>query len=184
MHLENIAEKALKKLFFLKRTLRHADRDTKLLAYVTLVRPILEYASIIWFPFTDSGISTLERVQRKAIRFIFNRYRRLDSPTQLLRHADLPTLESRAKIHRLKFLYLLLHNCFKIDHAKYVKTKTTRQTRHTHDHTLQEYSCNNNTFYYSFFPRCIREWNALDRLIAEQRTVDDFLAMLQNTHST
>lgn len=184
VHLENITEKALKKLFFLKRTLRHADRDTKLLAYVTLVRPILEYASIIWFPFTDSGISTLERVQRKAIRFIFNRYRRLDSPTQLLRHADLPTLESRAKIHRLKFLYLLLHNCLKIDHAKYVKTKTTRQTRHTHDHTLQEYSCNNNTFYYSFFPRCIREWNALDRLIAEQRTVDDFLAMLQNTHST
>lgn len=56
------------------------------------------------------NIGALERVQRKAASFVYNHCRRTDSPTALLQGADLGTLKSRAKLHRLKFFSLLVHN--------------------------------------------------------------------------
>lgn len=161
-HISNVAASALRKLFFLKRSLRLSPPSTKLLAYTTFIRPILEYANTVWFPHTTTHIMTLENVQRKAIRFIHNKYRRTDSPTNLLSASGLHTLAIRARQARLKFLYQLLHNCYKIDVTKYISLSQSRRTRHQHDYTLTEYFCHNDTFKYSFFPRAIHEWNQLD----------------------
>lgn len=140
-----------------------------------LIRPILEYANVAWFPFTNKHVGALERVQRKAARFIYNRYRRTDSPTALLKRADLPTLASRAKLHSLRFLYLMLHNSLKINPASYVKANCRRQTRNKHCHTLDEYPFKNNVFGHSFFPRAVRAWNALHPTVLTQPTVDKFV---------
>lgn len=120
-HVEYITKKALSKLFFLTQSLHHSTPETKLLAYVMRIRPIFKYANVAWFPFTDKNMGALGRVQQKAVRFIYNSYRRTDSLTALLQRADLSTLARRAKLHRLKFLYMLLRNSFKINPASYVK---------------------------------------------------------------
>lgn len=72
-HIDNITGTALKRLFLLQRRLKQAPPNTKLIAYTTLVRSVLEYASPVWFPFTQQQINKIEAVQRKAIRFIFSR---------------------------------------------------------------------------------------------------------------
>ena len=36
-----------------------------------MVRPILEYASIVWSPHTQCDIHKIEMVQRRAVKFIF-----------------------------------------------------------------------------------------------------------------
>lgn len=38
--------------------------------YCSLVRPILEYGSILWDPYTSTDSVMLERVQRKFLRFV------------------------------------------------------------------------------------------------------------------
>lgn len=149
-HISNIISKALRKLFFLKRSLALATKSTKLLAYTSFVRPVLEYANTVWFPHTQTNISKLESIQRKAVRFIHNKYRRTDSPTHLLTQSGLRTLSTRAKHARLKFLFQLLKNNYRIDTSRYISFSEARPTRNKHAHTLTEYTCKNDTFKYSF----------------------------------
>jgi hypothetical protein len=39
------------------------------------VRPIMEYACVVWDPITRKNITELERVQRKAARFVMGDYK-------------------------------------------------------------------------------------------------------------
>ena len=42
--------------------------------YKSMMRPIVEYASPAWNPYTDRNFSKLEQVQRNAARFVTNIY--------------------------------------------------------------------------------------------------------------
>lgn len=178
-HIQQVTRKAMQKLFFLKRILRHSTFETKHLAYVTLIRPILEYANVVWFPHTKNNIHTLEMIQRKAVRFLYNRYKRTDSPTELSQCAGLHTLASRAKLQRLKFLYMLLHNSFKLNYSDFINIKSTRQTRQMHPHRIEEFSCNNNAFLFSYFPQAVREWNELNPCVTAQTTFPKFVELAE-----
>ena len=46
--------KATKTLGFLRRNLAFVPRHTKEVAYQTLVRPQLEYAALIWHPYSET----------------------------------------------------------------------------------------------------------------------------------
>lgn len=178
-HISKIISKALRKLFFLKRSLAHATTATKLLAYTSFVRPVLEYANTVWFPHTVTNIKKLESIQRKAVRFIHNKYKRTDSPTHLLMKSGLRKLSTRAKHARLKFLFQLLKNNYRIDISKYISFSQARPTRNKHAHTLTEYACKNDTFKYSFFPLAISEWNQLDATITNIESLSEFMAQIE-----
>ena len=59
---------------FLRRNISSCTQQTKKLCYLAMVHPILEYASTVWSPYTNSNIYKLEMVQRRAARFITNNY--------------------------------------------------------------------------------------------------------------
>jgi hypothetical protein len=48
--IDQVAKKANNTLAFLRRNIQQCPRNTKALCYTTLVRPVTEYASIIWDP--------------------------------------------------------------------------------------------------------------------------------------
>ena len=85
-HINKTAQRANTTSAFLHRNIRTCPRKTKQLAYTTLVRPILEYASIIWDPHTASNIHKLETVQRRSARHIMHNYSRHASVTTMLQH--------------------------------------------------------------------------------------------------
>ena len=60
-----------------------------------MVRPILEYASIVWSPYHNKDIQRIEAVQRRAARFIVNCYSRYQSVSNILQKLNWPTLEER-----------------------------------------------------------------------------------------
>ena len=72
-HIDYTTNKALRVLGLIKHVLYDAPEKVRLFAYVTLCRPLLEYACEIWDPTTQFLITKLEDVQSKAIRYIKNR---------------------------------------------------------------------------------------------------------------
>ena len=64
-HINKISNKANSVLGFIKRNLRHANRDLKELAYTSLVRSILEYSSTVWDPFYQKDMLLFVRRCRR-----------------------------------------------------------------------------------------------------------------------
>jgi len=62
-------EKDLENINFTKRILKKGNTSTKRLAYMSLVRPILEYGAACWDPYREGQISALDRVKKKAAKF-------------------------------------------------------------------------------------------------------------------
>jgi hypothetical protein len=64
-----IAKKAFKALHFLMRVLKEGNRNTKSLAYTSLVRPVLGYGAACWDPCREVQIIVSDRENRKATQF-------------------------------------------------------------------------------------------------------------------
>ena len=104
-HIRTIVSKANQKLGFLKRNLRNTPTEVRKMAYISLVRSSLEYGSTIWDPYTQLQKNEIEKIQSRAIRWIFDKSpRERVSITGLRNQLGLDTLEKR----RLNRLYLLL----------------------------------------------------------------------------
>ena len=63
--------------------------------YQMYIRPICEYAAVIWSPHLQTNIHQIEMIQRKAARLIFNDYSRHSSVTAMLTALDWKSLEKR-----------------------------------------------------------------------------------------
>ena len=65
--------------------------------------PILEYAAVVWAPHTLSAITSIEKIQRYATRFICGDYSRYSSVTEMLQSLSLPTLSQRRDTAKVIF---------------------------------------------------------------------------------
>lgn len=159
LHIDNVCSSALRKLYFLRHKLKNSPPNVKLLAYYSLIRPKLEYACVVWDPFTKQNIKCLERVQKKAVRFIYSKFSRYDSPSQIMRDNGIELLEQRRKNLRLRFLSMLFRGDLAINPSSYLSRSASRLTRHHHPNSLTPYFARTDVFKFSFFPRTVTDWN-------------------------
>ena len=91
----------------MRRNLTNSPQQSRLTAYISLVRSLLEYGAIIWDPHLKKDIDRLERIQRQAARFITRDYFSRDPGcvTKMLKDFNLPTLQERRRNLRLSFLF-------------------------------------------------------------------------------
>lgn len=176
-HIDHVCRKALKKLGYLRRTLPNAPRDTKLLLYKSLIRPVLEYASVVWFPYKHCEISLLDNIQRKSIRFIFHNYSRNFSPTTALQSLNIPSQLSRYQNEALKFLYGIINSSSGLGHGNLITFTDDSCTRSSHALNVTPFFARTNTFKYSFFPRAIELWNSLPGSIRSLPLTDFIVAV-------
>ena len=73
-HCTKICNKANKRLGLLRRTLKPCDKSVKEQAYLSMVRPLVEYATSAWSPYNNSDVSKLKQVKKNAARFVANNY--------------------------------------------------------------------------------------------------------------
>ena len=130
-HVDFIISKAQKMLNLLYRTCKDIhDVKTKKLLYITWVRSRLEYASVVWSPYTKRNISGLEKVQRRATRFIIGRDY---SEYERLSKLSLLALQYRREIHDI-FFFKCLNNIYAVDLSKYISFRSCCKSLRNVDH--------------------------------------------------
>ena len=67
----SVVGQAWKSLHFIRRILKRSSGKAKELAYLSLVRPIMEYGAICWDPYRISQNNSLERIQQRVLKFCF-----------------------------------------------------------------------------------------------------------------
>ncbi|KAL8575234.1 hypothetical protein ACOMHN_042355 [Nucella lapillus] len=176
-HTTSISSQANRSLGFLRRNVKVASRTIKEKAYKALVRPSLEYASAVWDPYTADDIATLEKVQRRAARWVSHRYRQTSSVEGMLQVLDWPTLRARRKRARLTTFYKIHHGltCINSRHRPTVSQRP-RRTRRNHPLLYDIPSCRTTYRQMSFFPRTIPEWNLLPAETATAPSLASFQA--------
>ena len=83
-HIDHITHRANSTLGFLRHNLNRCPSKLKETAYLSLYRYVLEYAAPIWDPFLSKDKNSLERVQRRATRFVCGDYKTTSSVTSML----------------------------------------------------------------------------------------------------
>ena len=172
-HIAKTTEKASQLFNFLRHNLSNCSPSVKASAYLTIVRPVMEYAASVWDPYQQNDILSLEKVQRRAARWALSDYGTLSSVTNMLEILDWPSLESRRRISRLQILYKGINNLSGLS-IPYYFLSTQRSTRHHHLHHFIQPSTRTNYYQNSFFPKTIKDWNNLPVTIIESENIDIF----------
>ncbi len=175
-YVENVVNKANRSLGFIKRNLSMCPKEIKRAAYYTLVRPQLEYASAAWDPHLKTQKESIERVQRKAARFVTNEHSREEGTmTKLLRDLEWSTLEARRSVNRLTFFYKILNKHVDIELPHYV-TPQKRNSRGSDINAPKfvQISTIRDIYKYSFYPRTIVEWNSLPPEVRRIKNINSF----------
>ena len=108
-HINKIYNRANSVFGFIQCNLWHANRDLKELAYANLVGSILEYSSTALDPFYQKDIDRLERVQRRAARFVFNDNNPISSVTSMVSQLGLKPFAEKRQEHSLSLLYKIIN---------------------------------------------------------------------------
>ena len=105
-HVSNVCTKANRTLGFLRRNLHSCPQEVKEAAYKGLVRPVLDYGSLVWDPPGVVLQEELESVQKRAARFVTGNYDyETGSMTGILGQLKWESLKKRRKDNRLILLY-------------------------------------------------------------------------------
>jgi len=87
---------------YLRRSLRNCPQKLRELAYTSICRSVLEYASLIWDPYLQCDIDSLECIQHKAARFTTRDFRQRSSVTAMMRDLQWEHLAERRTKARVR----------------------------------------------------------------------------------
>ena len=117
---------------FLKRNLKIRSTSVKNAAYNTLVRPRIEYACSVWDPYIQGNIDQLEKVQRRAARFVLSDYDYKSSVTEVITKLGWDSLQVRRQAYRLAIFYKIHYGLVALGAAQLGVQRQQRASTHTH----------------------------------------------------
>ena len=158
LHISKIVSRASARANLIHKCFISKHTDTLVKAFVTYVRPLLEYASTAWSPYLIKDTVHIEAVQRhftKRLRGLGT----LSYPDRL-KATGLECLELRRLQLDLIYTYKILFGlvCIDVDSLFTVRTEST-----TRGHALKLYlpACRTNARKHYFAIRVIEPWNSL-----------------------
>ena len=153
-------------LGFLRRNLKSTSVQTKTNAYISMVRPSLEYCASMWNPNQKELIQKIEMIQPRAARYVSNRFRNTSSVSLMLDALQWESLESRRTKIQLTLLFKIKNDLVDIRADDYLPSSTGR-TRQAHSMKFRQISTLTDLYKYSFSPRTNPVWNSLPASVAE-----------------
>ena len=155
----------------------YLDEDMVKKILVSLIRPKLEYAAVLWSPSTKKNIKKLERIQRAATKL---------APTlselqykERLERLGLPTLEQRRERGDLLTIYRIMKNMETLDREDLLNWDT-RESR-GHGKKLRKDNYRRDMKKNSFPHRVVDVWNGLDKGVVWAEMIQNFKVKLDKT---
>ena len=122
----------------------------------------------------------LRESSRKAARFCCNSYQPTASVTEILQDLGWMSLESRRTMTRLTLLYKMSREEIDIDTDSLLRPHTESRTRESHNYRYRQDKATKNVYFYSFFPRTLRQWNSLPSDIVDTSSLPQFQSKLSD----
>lgn len=150
-HITNIVTNASKRLWLLRHRLKHCTSNTKLFAYSSLMRSLLEFGDMVWDPNTKMKSNRIECIHRKALCFICNKYSRNVLITGLYMQSGHYPLKLRSKFHRRNMTFNIVNSHNKLDFQACMEFNRSRPTRTKHSKFILVPQCKTNAYKAFFF---------------------------------
>jgi len=169
-HVAKIVSKAHQRCNILLRCFTHTSVSLLLKAFLIYVRPILEYASVVWSPSCFSLITELEKVQRRFTKRLsgLSKMSYLDR----LQTLSLPTLEVRRLTADLIFCYKIINGLVSLDPADFFVFHESKTRGHKHKLVVQHSRVDARQHF--FCNRVVPVWNSLPEYVVLSPTVGLF----------
>ena len=176
-HIHVLCTKAKKMLGLLYRSFYPNSSASSLLKlYISLIRPLLEYACQVWNPYLTKNIEKLEKVQRFALRLCVKQWD-LDYPS-LLFISDLPTLAARRKYFSLCSMFKIVNQLMHFPQDVFVPRTTP--FLHSSKHFYCQPFCRTNSYLNSFVPKTCSDWNSLPLSVRSSDSISSFKSSLRD----
>ena len=179
IHIKNLVSKARQRSFLILRTFISRDPALLTKAFLTYVRPLLEYASPIWSPSYSTYIALIENVQRSFTKRLFGLSNL--SYGARLNILNLKSLEERRLIIDLVTCYKIIHGMIELNPSDFFNFSPIVSTR-GNSAKLKPAHCNTNVRLYYFNSRVIKYWNRLPDEIIKSASVASFSTKLSFIH--
>ena len=140
---------------------------------VTVIRPRLEYAQVVWSPYKKKHIKKLERLQRMATKMVPEIRELTDE--ERLKAMDLPTLEKRRERGDLIQIFKLLNRMDIVDNKDLLmRGEIVGRSTRGHSMKLRKGRCLQDVKKHSFPQRCVEMWNELSEEVISAKSVHSF----------
>ena len=161
-HLELTKSKAWSRINVMRKLKFQLDRKSLQTIYFSFIRPILEYADVVWNNCTQYESNELEKIQNEAARIVTGATK-LVSINSLLTETGWETLALRRKKHKLALFYKMQNDltpnylCSLVPAT--VGSASSYPLRNASN--LQSIHANSQLYYNAFLPSVVRDWNDL-----------------------
>ena len=175
-YVSTVVHKAHMRANVILRTFVTRDPDVLVQAFITYVRPILEYCTPVWSPYTVCNINKIESCQRwftKRIKGLFG----LDY-THRLAHLGLETLQIRRIKYDLQLCFKIINGDISL-HCNMFDLSNLTHTR-GHKYKLYKHQSNVNAHKYFFRNRVCDIWNMLPEYVVDAPSSDSFKRRLNS----
>ena len=174
-HIDKISHRASLRAKLILRCFSTRNVDILKRAFCTFVRPLLEYASIVWNPNYKKDINKIESVQRRFTKFLPGQY--CSSYEQRLNNLGLESLNRRRLTADLVMCYKILHGLLDVDATQFFVRSQNHRTRGNSKRLIKSH-CTSSRDSSLFWNRIVTVWNSLPDCIIVSQSVNCFKARL------
>ena len=174
-HLLDITSKAWKIIHILQALKFKLNRKTLEIIYLTFIRPMLEYADVVWDNCYNYEVEILEKIQVEAGRIVTGAIKAC-SAAKVMNDLGWETLQNRRKKHRLVTFYKMTNGLtpqYLTDLVpQRVHEVAGRRLRNDNDFVTPR--SKTNLYQNSFLPKTVRDWNNLPIGIKSASSLNSF----------
>ena len=182
-HIEYLLRKVAPKVLLLKRMAFHLHLPQSVISrcYLSMVRPVLEYASPVWINCSKKDSRTLEKLQLQAARAARHGCAPLRD-CDLLEQLNWPTLAWRRRQQCLLLLWRLMHHQGPPKLEALIPPTADARTHYAlrKSQTIAFPHCTTHAHNSSFLPATIALWNDLPASIQSSKSLHSFRSALSH----